>query len=316
MRSRFFLCLIIAAAAGCGRTPPQALGTLEWDRVNGRALVSEVITDIYVREGNVVAAGSPLLKLDDRKIRAEVDSVKGKLQQAEWALKERIAGPRPQTIAEERARVASAQADVVNTRNVYERRKNLYIKKHTSKEDLEQARKDFQSAQARLKERSEALAELLAGTRVEQVEQSRAQVVSLKSELAQLNLKLADYTVKAARRGRVDSLPFKLGDRPPVNAVVATLLSGEKPWARIYVPEPYRSKMTPGETYRVQIDGQMDTFTARLRTISSEASFTPYYALSEKDRSRLVYVAELDLLDDHATRLTAGTPVQLLLEDL
>jgi len=316
MRSRFFLCLIIAAVAGCGRTPPQALGTLEWDRVNGRALVSEVITDIYVREGDVVAAGSPLLKLDDRKIRAEVDSVKGKLQQAEWALKERIAGPRPQTIAEERARVASAQADVVNTRNVYERRKGLYIKKHTSKEDLEQAPKDFQSAQARLKERSEALAELLAGTRVEQVEQSRAQVVSLKSELAQLNLKLADYTVKAARRGRVDSLPFKLGDRPPVNAVVATLLSGEKPWARIYVPEPYRSKTTPGESYPVMIDGQMDTFTARLRTISSEASFTPYYALSEKDRSRLVYVAELDLLDDHASRLTAGTPVQLLLEDL
>ena len=316
MIHRVVACLVIVALTGCGQTPPQALGTLEWDRVNGRALVSEVITDVYVREGAVVAAGHPLLKLDDRKIRAEIDSIKGQLQQAEWALKERVAGPRPQTIAEERARVESANADVVNARQVFERRKDLYIKKHASKEDLDRARKDSLSAQARLKERSEALSELQAGTRIEQVEQSRAQVVSLQSQLAQLNLKLADHTITAARRGRVDSLPFKLGDKPPVNAVVATLLSGEKPWARVYIPEPFRSKMTPGQTYGVRVDGQEAPYSARLRTISSDASFTPYYALSEKDRSRLVYVAELDLLDEHATRLTAGTPVQLLLEAL
>jgi len=316
MIHRKLACVVIIALTGCSRTPPQALGTLEWDRVNGRALVSEVITDVFVREGEVVDAGRPLLKLDDRKIRAEIGSIKAELQQAEWALKERVAGPRPQTIAEEQARVESAQADVVNTRQVFERRKDLYIRKHVSKEDLDQARKDYLSAQARLKERNEALSELLAGTRIERVEQSRAQVVALQSKLAQLNLKLADHTITAARRGLVDSLPFKLGDKPPVNAVVATLLSGEKPWARVYIPEPFRSRMTPGQTYRIRVDGQESPYSARLRTISADASFTPYYALSEKDRSRLVYVAELDLLDEQSTRLTAGTPVQLLLEAL
>jgi len=316
MIHRKLACVVIIALTGCSRTPPQALGTLEWDRVNGRALVSEVITDVFVREGEVVDAGRPLLKLDDRKIRAEIGSIKAELQQAEWALKERVAGPRPQTIAEEQARVESAQADVVNTRQVFERRKDLYIRKHVSKEDLDQARKDYLSAQARLKERNEALSELLAGTRIERVEQRRAQVVALQSKLAQLNLKLADHTITAARRGLVDSLPFKLGDKPPVNAVVATLLSGEKPWARVYIPEPFRSRMTPGQTYRIRVDGQESPYSARLRTISADASFTPYYALSEKDRSRLVYVAELDLLDEQSTRLTAGTPVQLLLEAL
>ena len=110
MTPRVVACLVIIAMTGCGRTPPQALGTLEWDRVNGRVLVSEVITDVYVRAGEVVAAGHPLLKLDDRKIRAEIDSIKGQLQQAEWALKERVAGPRPQTIAEEQARVDALNA--------------------------------------------------------------------------------------------------------------------------------------------------------------------------------------------------------------
>lgn len=314
MVHRFLACLAIAGLIGCDSAPPHALGTLEWDRVNGRAMVSEVITDIYVTEGEVVAAGHPLLKLDDRKIQAEIDSIKGQLQQAEWALKESIAGPRPQTIAEEQARVDSAKATVANAWTVYERRKSLYVQSAISKEQLEQGRKDYLNAQARLNERKEALSELLEGTRVEEIEQNRAQMISLNSQLTQLNLKMADYTITSTRRGRVDSLPFKRGDRPPVNAVVTTLLSGERPWARVYVPEPFRSKMMSGQTYTVRVDGQNTPYSARLRTISSEASFTPYYALHEKDRSRLVYVAEFDLLNEQSTQLTAGTPVQLLLE--
>ncbi len=314
MIHRFLACLAIACLTGCDQTPPHALGTLEWDRVNGRAMVSEVIVNIYATEGEVVEVGRPLLKLDDRKIRAEIDNIKGQIQQAEWSLKESIAGPRPQTIAEEQARVESAKATVANAWTVYERRKNLYAQNAISKEQLEQRRKDYLNAQAGLEERNEALSELLEGTRIEKVEQNRSRVASLSSQLVQLNLKMADYTVTAARRGRVDSLPFKRGDRPPANAVVATLLSGDRPWARIYVPEPFRSKMMPGQTYTVRVDGQETPYDARLRTISSEASFTPYYALNEKDRSSLVYVAEFDLLNEQSKSLTAGTPVQLLLE--
>ncbi len=309
-----FACLVIVSLIGCDQKPQQAFGTLEWDRVNGRAMVSEVITDVYVEEGVLVEPGTPLLKLDDRKIRAEIDILKGQLQQSEWSLQERIAGPRPQTIAEERARVESAKATVTNAQQVYKRRKELFSRNQVSKEDFDWAKKDYLNALAGLKEHNEALDELLAGTRIEQVEQSRAQVAALNSQLVQLNLKMADYIITSARKGRVDSLPFKLGDRPPANTVVVTLLSGERPWARVYVPEPFRSKMRPGQTYTIMVDGQDAPYPARLRTISSEASFTPYYALTEKDRSRLAYVAELDLLDEQSSLLTAGTPVQLLLE--
>jgi HlyD family secretion protein len=44
-----------------------------------------------------------------------------------------------------------------------------------------------------------------------------------------------------------------------------------------------------------------------LRSIRSEPSFTPYYALAGDDASRLVYAAEL-LLDSGAD-LPAGLPV-------
>jgi HlyD family secretion protein len=61
----------------------------------------------------------------------------------------------------------------------------------------------------------------------------------------------------------------------------------------------------------VHVDGIDAAFPARVRNVSSEASFTPYAALTEQDRGRLVYVAELDLEGDGARELPAGVPVQV-----
>jgi HlyD family secretion protein len=51
------------------------------------------------------------------------------------------------------------------------------------------------------------------------------------------------------------------------------------------------------------------TFTAKVRSIRSEASFTPYYALAGDDATRLVYRAEVVLQGDGAADLPAGLPV-------
>jgi multidrug resistance efflux pump len=52
---------------------------LEWDRVNGRAVVSEVITNVFVERGTFVEQGTPLLQLDDRKTLAEIEALKAQL---------------------------------------------------------------------------------------------------------------------------------------------------------------------------------------------------------------------------------------------
>ncbi|HDY8081979.1 TPA: hypothetical protein RQL02_004964, partial [Vibrio vulnificus] len=41
-----------------------------------------------------------------------------------------------------------------------------------------------------------------------------------------------------------------------------------------------------------------------------EASFTPYYALTEEERSRLMYLAEVDLTEA-AHALPSGVPTQV-----
>jgi HlyD family secretion protein len=54
----------------------------------------------------------------------------------------------------------------------------------------------------------------------------------------------------------------------------------------------------------------------RVRNVASDASFTPYYALTERDRGRLVYVAKVDLIDPAAAELPTGLPVEVVFVDV
>jgi HlyD family secretion protein len=107
------------------------------------------------------------------------------------------------------------------------------------------------------------------------------------------------------------ALPFEVGEIPPVGAAVAVLLRDHEPYARVYVPEPLHSRLQPGATVSVAVDGIDKPFAGTVRYVSADASFTPYFALTRRDRSRLSYLAKIDL--SGATALPSGTPVEVTL---
>jgi len=47
-----------------------------------------------------------------------------------------------------------------------------------------------------------------------------------------------------------------------------------------------------------------------VRWIASDPAFTPYYALTERDRGRLSYVAKVDITEQYE-RLPDGVPVEV-----
>ena len=60
MKPRPGICLVTLLAltfAACKPSPPQIVGTLEWDRITLPAPVSERIATVSVREGDSVVAG-------------------------------------------------------------------------------------------------------------------------------------------------------------------------------------------------------------------------------------------------------------------
>jgi HlyD family secretion protein len=154
------------------------------------------------------------------------------------------------------------------------------------------------------------LLELEHGTRRERIAQGEAATRAAEAQASAQQVSLDKLTVVAPRAGRVDSLPYRLGDQAPVGAPLAILLAGEMPYARVYVPEPIRVDVKVGQAVRVFIEGRDEPVAGKVRMIRSEPSFTPYYALIGKDAARLSYLAEVQL-DPGAGELPAGLPVRV-----
>jgi len=296
---------------GCADKAPHALGTLEWDRITLPAPAAEKITRIDVREGQQVAAGAPLLQLELTRTQSQLASSQAQAQQSREVLDELRAGPRREAIAQARATLASAQAQALDTRAYYNRLLPLGRQQLVAASEVDRARAAADNASGQVRAAQAALLELENGTRVEQLAQGQSAVAAAEAQANVQAVTLEKLSVVAPRAGRIDSLPYKLGDQAPVGAPLAVMLVGDAPYARVYVPEGQRTYVKVGDEMTVRVDGRDQAYHGRVRMIRSEPSFTPYYALSGKDAARLSYVAEVTLLDKDAAQLPAGVPVSV-----
>ena len=308
------LLLTLVVFVGCEQSGHRALGTLEWDRVNGRAIASEPITELHVKQGDKVTRGQPLLQLDPGLQQARVLQSQATIERLQWRLNQLQAGYRVEQVAAAQAEYNAAVSARNNRLLQYQRLKTLVAKNLTSQRNVDLARTTYEQALGAEQAAQEHLAELSRGYRTEEIEQAEAALAAEKAVLAFRQQRLDRYTVVAERDGVLESFPFKLGDKPPAGAVVTTVLSGDQPWARVYLPETWMSQVQTGTTVDVFVDGISAPMEGRIRHIESRPSFTPYYALAEEDRKRLSYVTEIDLLGDKALTLPVGIPVQVALK--
>ncbi|KQY51129.1 HlyD family efflux transporter periplasmic adaptor subunit [Lysobacter sp. Root494] len=298
---------------GCDEAPPQALGTLEYDRITLPAPAAERIVEISVHEGQKVTAGQSLLKLEPTRVESTTIAARQEAQRQREALQELEAGARSETIAQARAQLAAAQAQARDARAYYARVQPLGVRKLIAAADVDRARAAASSAAAQVRTTQAALAELENGTRPERIAQGEAAARAAEAQASAQQVTLDKLNVVAPRAGRVDSLPYRLGDQAPVGAPLAILLAGEAPYARVYVPEPIRVNVKVGQKARVFIEGRDEAVTGTVRMVRSEPSFTPYYALIGEDAARLSYLAEIQL-DKAAGELPAGLPVRVEFE--
>ncbi len=306
--------LAILLLAGCAnKSANEALGTLERDRIVLKATASEIILDEPIPEGSRVAAGTLLVQLDDRRQQALVARARAEVAQAEARLEELRNGARPEDIAGASARVSGTLAAVIEARASYQRAKQLLQQKLAAQATLDQALANRDSAEASLQSAQEELLRLTNGTRKEQLDQAAAAVQAAAAQLALEQRNLADLSIVATRDAYLDSLPWHVGERVAQGATVAVLLANDAPYARVYVPEPWRARLQVGDRKRIKVDGIEQSLYGQLRWIAIEPAFTPHYALNASDRARLVYLAEFEL--EGGEELPTGLPAQVLLND-
>ncbi|HJY39218.1 MAG TPA: HlyD family efflux transporter periplasmic adaptor subunit [Steroidobacteraceae bacterium] len=317
MKLRALLLLSAACAlSACGDGyDGQILGTLERDRLELIAESNEPIVEISVREGDAVPAGATLMRQELGSMQARLDQAIAARNVAQHRLAQLVKGPRSQEIAEARAAFDAARSSLETESNEYQRVQDLVARKLVSQSQLDQARARRDTAVGADKQATARLNLLLEGTRVEEVDQAEAALKQAQAALVELQTSAARYLVRAPRAGRIEAIPYKLGERPTAGTPLIVMLADSTPYARVYIPEPLRTQFQPGTRTHVRVDGRDGDLTGVVRFVSAEAAFTPYYALTQEDRSRLSYLALIDLDQQAAANLPTGMPVQVTLPD-
>jgi HlyD family secretion protein len=304
-------CCVLAACSDYeGST--ELLGTLERERLELTAEAHEPIIGIAVREGERVAAGARLLELSLGAMQPRLDQASARVAQAQQRLNELVKGPRGQQILEARAALEAARSMASTEANEFARVQDMLQRHLTSRSALDQAHARRDNTLSSQRQAQARLDLLLEGTRHEEVEQAAAALKQAEAALAELRASAERYVVHAPRAGRIEAIPYKLGERPPPAAPVIVMLADATTFARVHVPQPLRGQFAAGTRVLIRIDGRREALAGVVRFISAEADFTPYYALTERDRTRLSYLAEVDVTDAAADALPTGAPVQVL----
>jgi HlyD family secretion protein len=307
----------VATAAGLWACEPtdgnhRLVGQLESDRVEISAEFAEPIIERAVIEGQAVEPGQLLIRQDTARIEARIAEAEAAVAEARARYDELTRGPRREQIVAAEARVVGAVNELQYRETDLQRAIDLFERELASPEQRDRAQAARDAARANLENLEAKLDELLSGTTIEELRQAEAAVRQAESRVDALKIDRDRLSALAPSAGIVDSLLFEPGERPTPGQPMAILLTGKQAYARVYVPEALRVQTRPGTAATVHVDGIPQPLEGVVRWVSSESTFTPYFALTEDDRGRLSFQAKVDIVD-HSERLPDGVPVEVKL---
>jgi len=312
MRAKYLILTSVIALTACGPADDRnrVVGELASDRIELSAEFNEAIVDIVVAEGSTVTKGQTLLRQDDSRAQARLADAEAIYLQAQARLDELVRGPRSEQIAAGRATVEGATQDLEFRQTEQARIAEIHQKGLASAEALDKANAALDAAQATLKFRLAQLEELLTGTTIEELTQAEQAVNQTAARRDSAQIDVDRHTINSPVDGVVDSRLYEIGEHPGAGQPAIIVLAARQPHARVYVPEQLRVRIGPGTKALIYVDGLTAPVEGRVRWVASEPAFTPYYALTERDRGRLSYIAKVDILDER-DRLPDGVPVEV-----
>ncbi len=259
------------------------------------------IDKLLFEEGASVTAGDVLARLDDTRYRIAADNAQAQAAVAQKQLDLLLAGARQEDIDAAKANVAAAKASETLAERTCARENRLGQASSIQRRD--QACSEARVAKAQRQAAQKQLDLLLAGTRAEEIEVARAQVVLAQSVCAEAERALKQTTLTAPVDGVIRARHKEKGDMVSASVPVYELAVMTPVWVRAWVDEINLGKVTLGEKVKILVDSFPDkTIEGTVGFVSTVAEFTPKTVQTEDLRTALVY----------EVRVTAADPEGLL----
>ncbi len=275
--------------------------------------VSGLLKAIEVEEGDRVAAGRLLARLDDAPYRAEVARAEAELARTQATLRRLENGSRPQEIARVRARAAALKARLRQAIADLKRTRALVGNDFASRQQLDAQQALVDSLKADIEAAEADLSLAVEGPRKEDIAAARAARDAAKAALDLARTRLSYATLKAESGGIIKTRIAEPGAVVGPGVPVLTLAFDDPLWVRTYVPESDLPRVHPGQKARIEADGLPDRdFEGWVGFISPVAEFTPKSVETPKLRVSLVYRLRVYVRDPKGL-LRQGQPVTVRL---
>lgn len=302
--------LLSIVCTGCQNPPEEiAFGLTQNDVIRLTATAAEPISNIAVTEGQFVTAGTQLMQLDPFKAQEQFNLAQAQLQMAQSVLDELMRGNRKQSIAAAQAQLNAASVKAEEAHKQALRAKTLFAQRLISQSEQDRAASEWAQMQQARSAAQENVDLLHEGSRSEHIAQAKAKVASAQAQVNLQKRLLEDLAIKAPTDGFIDDLPYLVGERVNTGALLVSLSSGKQAFARLYVPQNKRASIKINDEIKLTVSGFNTPIIGKIRRIADEPAFTPFYALNQKERSRLVYLTEAEFIN-LKEKIPAGLTVQ------
>jgi len=251
-----------------------------------RAEVEEIITHVFVEEGDTVQPGEPVVQLSDRALNAELQKTISEKEKLEARLKLLKIGPRPEEVKLAQTRVAKAEGQLRFAGKNLERTQALFDRRLLSQREFEQVQESVSVLGKELEEEKSILKVLLAGSRKEEIEALEAEVEGLLAQENYLRTQLERLTVRSPSAGVVATpkLKEKIGQHVAKGDLIAKVYDlknvtveipiSEKDIADVKIEQPvavkaraYPGRSFPGKVNSIAPVATLDSVTRQKRII-------------------------------------------------
>lgn len=264
------------------RQPPlpegliQANGRIEGDHYAVAGKVPGKVVELLAREGDAIAQGQVLLRLDDRQIRARVEQAK-----------QGLAAITPQ--------LATAQRAEEQARRDAARLRNLLAQGTSTRRETEHTQLAWAVAQG-------------------QLTTARAQQAQAEAALAEAQSVQDDLTIRAPAGGILTTRMVDVGEVIAPGAPMFDIVDLDRLYLKVFIPANEIGKVRLGLPARVYTDAFPDEpLAATVRHIASQAQFTPKEVQTPDERVKLVYAVKLYLDANPQHRATPGLPADAVI---
>lgn len=264
-------------------------GRIEADDIDITPKFAGRVAELLVDEGDMVAAGQVLARMDTRDLDASLRRAEAIIREAQRAL--------DATSAE----LVHRQAQVRLAELEYDRTEQL-------------ARKDFASKQLvdqRRAERDIARAQVNAGSANVGVAEQTVEAATKEAE--RIRIDIADGVLVAPRDGRVQYRLVNTGEVVPAGAKIFTLLDLSKVYMTVFLPTKDAGRVVLGAEGRIIVDAYPQwVIPANVTFVAAKSQFTPKSVETRSERDKLMFRIKVridqDLVARRAAQVRTGLP--------